>query len=503
MNNRKKSVRNLAFSLIGQIITIALGIVLPRLYIVSYGSEVNGMLSTIQQFLSYLSLFEAGIGATVLQALYSPVAKMNHDEINGVMSATNVFYKKTATYYGGGLLLLGFIYPLFLKTSLSYLFMVSCVILSGVGNFALYLVHAKYKLLLQADGRYYVSVNLSTAMTILTSVAKIVLIALGKNVVSVLAVSAAVQLIPAWFLTAYVRKNYPFLNLSAEPQFDKIRERNYMLIHQIAGMVFQNTDLLVISMICGLKLASVYAIYRMIISHLESILTIPISSVGFVLGQTYQTDKDKFRMFIDVFERWNAVLFFSVYTVTLRLFVPFISIYMQGVTDVKYTDSVLAVLFVMVAVLTACRVPMLNTINYAGKFKDTVPQTIAETLINLIITVPATFLWGIYGALLGTIVALLYRTNDVIIYANKRLLNRSPLGTYAIYVEQIVIAIPVLILLRLFNSPGSYIQFFKTGVEMSLVSITCYIVINLLISKESRRIIKHYIVKRRCEGNAK
>lgn len=493
MNNRKKTLKNFFFSIIGQVATIALGVALPRLYIVSYGSEVNGMLASIQQFLVYLGLFEAGIGAATLQALYKPVAQGNHEDINGVIKATSVFYKKTAVCYGMGLLLIGFLYPLTLKTTLPYLFMVACVLLSGIGNFVLYLVHAKYKLLLQADGRFYVSVNLSTITTVLINIFKIILIMSGKGVLSVLAVSAVVEMIPAVFLMIYVRRCYPFLDLSVKPQFEKISQSKYMIVHQIAHIVFQHTDLLFISMICGLKAASVYAIYRMIISHIEAVLAIPMNSVGFILGQTYQTDKQKYTKMIDLFERWYAAALFSVYSVTLQLFVPFITIYTKGVTDAQYADGVLAVLFVLTAILVACRVPMVNTINYAGHFRQTLPQTIFETAINLVVTIPCTFVLGICGALIGTIAALLYRTNDIIIYANKRLLERSPKGTYAIYAEQVAISVLVFFLFCFFDTPTSYFGFFITGAGMLAVSSVCYFFFNLLISKESRKRFQMYL----------
>ena len=45
MQAAKKGVLNVFYGIIGQLITIALGIVIPRLVLISYGSEVNGLLS--------------------------------------------------------------------------------------------------------------------------------------------------------------------------------------------------------------------------------------------------------------------------------------------------------------------------------------------------------------------------------------------------------------------------------------------------------------------------
>lgn len=78
ISNAQKSAYNILTSVLGQVITIVLGVVIPRLVLVNLGSENNGLLSSITQVLGYASLLEAGVGLASLQALYKPVAE--HDE---------------------------------------------------------------------------------------------------------------------------------------------------------------------------------------------------------------------------------------------------------------------------------------------------------------------------------------------------------------------------------------------------------------------------------------
>ena len=65
-----RSIKNIVFGVLGQVITIVIGIVLPRMFIISYGSEVNGMLSSVNNIFTYIALLEAGIGTATVQALY-------------------------------------------------------------------------------------------------------------------------------------------------------------------------------------------------------------------------------------------------------------------------------------------------------------------------------------------------------------------------------------------------------------------------------------------------
>lgn len=57
-----KLFKNIITGFGGQLIAIALGLMVPRLFITSYGSDVNGLLSTITQIFTYMALLEAGIG---------------------------------------------------------------------------------------------------------------------------------------------------------------------------------------------------------------------------------------------------------------------------------------------------------------------------------------------------------------------------------------------------------------------------------------------------------
>ena len=51
------------------------GIILPRFFLQEYGSNINGMVTSVNQFLVYLGLAEAGIGTASLVALYTPLAR--------------------------------------------------------------------------------------------------------------------------------------------------------------------------------------------------------------------------------------------------------------------------------------------------------------------------------------------------------------------------------------------------------------------------------------------
>ena len=54
----KKALKNIISSLLLQLVTVICGLILPRAIIGKYGSNVNGLISSITQFLTYITLLE-------------------------------------------------------------------------------------------------------------------------------------------------------------------------------------------------------------------------------------------------------------------------------------------------------------------------------------------------------------------------------------------------------------------------------------------------------------
>ena len=81
MTRKKKLALNSASSLVYQVITIICGFVLPRFFLTYYGSAVNGLVSSITQFLGFISLAECGVGAVVQSTLYKPLAEQDMESV--------------------------------------------------------------------------------------------------------------------------------------------------------------------------------------------------------------------------------------------------------------------------------------------------------------------------------------------------------------------------------------------------------------------------------------
>ena len=131
----KNLIYNSITSLISQLIS---GFLLTKLFISHYGSEINGMVASITQFLGFISFLEFGIGAVVKSALYKPLAGKDYIEISKIVISTQRFYKKIATFLVIYTIVLCYIIPTFVATDYNWIFSVSLVLIISIAMFAQY-----------------------------------------------------------------------------------------------------------------------------------------------------------------------------------------------------------------------------------------------------------------------------------------------------------------------------------------------------------------------------
>ena len=422
--------KNILYNLVTKIVTLALGIILPRLIIISYGSEINGLLATVTQIFTYMALLEAGIGNSAINALYRPLEVSDHKEANEVVSEARTYFRKVSLLYGLCILLFAVIYPLMTNSILPKMLIVGIILLQGGANFINYYFTAVYNQLLTADGRRYITENLTFLAYVFNSLIKIILITKGFSVITVQVGYFIVSLIKAPITVYYCKKNYFWLKLYKTKSVSRLRERGAFIVHEISNTIFNNTDVFLVSTFCSLSSASVYTVYNLVYSSLNGLLTTANAGLGFILGQNQYKGKEILETTYDIYSSLYACINFIIFTVTYLLIIPFVKLYTQGVTDINYVISGLPMLFTTINLLSGVRATGALLITVSGHADATKSRSIAEAVINLGSSLILVNYFGIRGVLYGTILALLYRSNDIIIYANTKILNRSPLKEY-------------------------------------------------------------------------
>ena len=469
-----------------QVILIAIGFLLPRLYLENFGSEVNGVLSTIKQIFVYMSLLEAGIGLATTQALYKPVAENAHGKTSSILSATNIFYVKTGVIYSAIVLLLAIVYAFFVPTSIAPFELFTIIILTALPALFSYFIQAKYRILLEVDGRKYVITTSETVLQLLSNFGKIFVLLLTNNLVLIQFVYCILALAQLLYIYIYAKRQYAWLNLQAAPDFEAISQRKSVLVHQVSGMVFNNTDILLLSVLCDFKVVSVYTIYNIFFSQVQTFITSIISGLSFALGQMFHTNREKFMKVYNVYETFYIMSTFIIYTLMAVFLLPLIQIYTKGINDAEYTNAYLVLLFVLMSLLSNGKLPSNHVLEYSGKFEETRSHAIIEMVINIVVSIFSILVWGICGAILGTIVALLYRGTIMIYYSNKRVLGRGIFHTYKLWlVNGAVFALIMMIFFVDSFSGLSFVPLVIKGIIHTLWIVPLYVAANFVFCRKA------------------
>ena len=475
---------NLVSGIVYQVVLIALSFLLPRLYLENFGSEVNGVLSTIKQIFVYMFLLEAGIGLATTQALYKPVAEKSYDKVSSVISATNNFYTKIGFLYSGIVLLIAVVYAFIIPTGISSGVVFGIVVLTGLPSIFSYFIQAKYRILLEVDGRKYIINNSETLLQLLSNIAKILVLVFTDSLLLMQASYCTLSLLQLGFVYIYAKRRYKWLDLKAKPNFGAISQSKSVLVHQISGVVFNNTDILLLSFLCDFKVVSVYTIYNIFFSQVQNFITSITSGFSFALGQMFHTDKEKFMKVYNVYETFYIMATFIIYTLMAVFLLPLIQIYTQGINDANYTNVYLVLLFVIMNLLSNGKLPSNHVLEYSGKFEETRSHAITEMVINITVSVVAILKFGICGAIVGTISALLYRGAMMIYYSNKKVLQRSVFNTYKIWLVNLAVFVFIMVIFFVDSFSGlSFLELLVKGIIHFMWIVPLYVGVNFIFLK--------------------
>lgn len=423
---KKKAVYNAVTGFVTQIIMIALGILVPRIILVNYGSDTNGLTSTVTQIFTYMALLEAGIGQATRNALYEPAARKDRQEICGILSVSRAYYWKITRYYALGVLALAFLLPLLLKTSVGYWVIFWLVLFEGMSGVLRFLFVENWMQLLAAEGKQYVQANISLVNRVLTYAVKITLACFRVNIAVIQLGFFLVSLIQLLLYRGYMRKHYGWLKYQVrENSSRKLEDRNAFVLTEIAWTVFSSTDMILLSAMFSTSLSSVYAVYQLVYSNLTLLLNAVYTGVLYLPGQAFHESRKRYEEIHDSFETifMGAVGFLM--SVCSVMMLSFVALYTRGVSDINYIYRGLPLMFGLVQIFSWDRFVSGNLTGVAGYAKKISRISVAEAGLNLTLSVILAFRFGIYGILGATVAALLLKLSYLTYFSNVVIMKRS------------------------------------------------------------------------------
>lgn len=503
----KKAIINIISSLTLQLVTIICGFIVPRLIIETFGSSVNGLVTSVTQFLAYITLLESGFGPVVKSILYKPIANKNKKEIERILKASEKFFRIISYIFIAYIVVLCFALPVIVSNELDKLFTLSLVIIISISTFAEYYFGMTYKLYLQAEQKTYVTSIIQIGITMLNTIMIVLLIYFESSIQIVKLASAVIFVLRPIIQNLYVKKKYNISLKNVENNYI-IKQKWDGLAQHIAAVIHNNTDVVIITLFMNTIEVSVYSVYLMVINGIRNLMQSINKGVDASFGDMLaKGEKESLNNGFKIYELFYITITTVVFTITLLVILPFISVYTKGITDANYYRPTFAYLIVIAELLWAIRQPYNDLVKTAGHFKETMKGAWVECGVNIVLSVILVFKYGIVGVAIGTLVAMIIRTIEFMYHTSKYILDRSILYTFK---RLIIIAIEVIIVVIIGNlipsiTVTNYITWVLQAVIIAIISSIVVITINCLIYKEDLNgilnIIKRILKVQKTEKN--
>ncbi|WP_283689006.1 lipopolysaccharide biosynthesis protein [Clostridium perfringens] len=443
----KKAIKNIATSIISQIVIIILGFVSRKVFIDNLGTEYLGINGLLTNILSMMVLIEGGIGISIVYNLYKPLAENNKEQIIALVN----LYKKSYRVLALIILIISiFLYPFLnkiMKTDISAISIILVYSIFVIKNIVSYLNAYKWALI-NADQKGYILTINNLIFQIVTTISKIIILVLTKNYLLFLLIELIIFIIQNFVNTKTIRRIYPYLNDKVNVSLDSKTKNNInkniraMFLHNIGGYLVFSTDNILISSFINVSTVGLYSNYTMIIGQLSGLLSPVINGIGAGVGNLIATENEE-----KIYEIFKTTFFISFWiysfaTIFLyNLLEPFINWWIG--------EGYLLNKFVFLVVLFNFYINGMRSVigtykSKAGLFVQDKYMPALEGVVNLVMSLILIKYLGLVGVFLGTTISTLiipFWNQPRIVY--KELLKKSVSKYFITYLVYLMIMLGV------------------------------------------------------------
>lgn len=484
----KKLKINLAVSLVYQFVAIIYGFILPKLILEQFGSEVNGLLQSITQFLGIIGFLDMGVGQVVRSALYKPLETCDANKISGIMVSGSKFYRRIAYSLLIYVAVLVIVYPTLLTDEFDFWFTATMIVIIAVGSFVQYYFGVIQEQLLHAHQKSYLIYSIQIFCYLFNLVACICMINWDCSIHAVKFVTCLIFLVKPFFYVWYVRRKYNIdWNITCEDE--PLQQKWHGVAQHISAVVLDGTDNIVLTLFSTLSNVSVYSVYFMIINSINTFYQSAAVSIQSAAGQIWaRQDKSEINNMFYVAELCLHKVTVFLFCCTGLLIVPFVRVYTMDVTDADYIQPIFALLLVIAYGIRCLRTPYNIWILAAGHFKQSQKCHIMAALLNLIISVVLVLHLGLVGIAIGTLVAMCYQTTWMMLYTTKKLINCNMRSLIKQLLSDVLSVGLIAILAGSITLQSvDYIGWIIMAIKVAVIAIICILVITCIFHRKEIR----------------
>ena len=492
----KVTLINIISSLTLQVVTVISGFIIPKIILTNFGSSVNGLVSSLNQFLSYITLIEGGITGVVLANLYKPLVDHDNKKISAVLVTAKKFFNKIGYLFIAYSIGVAVVYPILSKEGFSWSFVASLTVVLSLNLLIQYLYSLSFRVLLQADKKLYVISFTQIVITVCNIACAFFSVKIYPSIHLLKLLTGLLYIIQPLVYGYFVKKHYS-INWGTEPDDNLLKERWNGFAINCAAFIHNSTDITILTIFTNLATVSIYGVYTLVTNGLNGLFAAVFRAIAPTVGQAYaKGDEHELNKKLDLFEFITFISVYFCFTLSGLLITPFVQLYTNGITDVDYIQPIFGVLIVMAEGLYLIKEPHLDLSYSANKFKELSVPAFVEAGINILVSIILVHKLGLIGVAIGTIAGMTYRMAYQIYFTTKIVKNRKQ---WIFYKKLLAFSFVTLIGVAICHFvPLTEITVWNWVLHAFIYALifgVLYLILSLLLFKKDVRYLKEYILK--------
>ncbi len=483
-----------------QVFATLCGIVLPRVLIGAFGSVVYGATTSIAQFLSYITLLEGGVGSVARGALYEPLAKGDKAQISRIRRAIHSFFLKIAGIFLVYTLIIGFFYyDIADVTVFDRTFTFGLVIAISLSSMSNYLGGIADLTLMQADQKQYLTNTVMTVTNILNMLFVVILVKLGANILVVKLGTALIFVTRRIFYIGYVKRHY---------KLPKVENNGYQLEQRWTGMgqhiaffLHVNTDIILLTVFADLKTVAVYSVYYLVVRSIWDISSAFSGGMEAKFGELIaKKQEDALHRSYGKYTMMLTLVALVLFGCTGALIVPFVRLYMSGITDANYIQPVFALLLLLSEAINCFSLAYSTLPISANQLKQSRWGSYGEAIINVTLSLILIHWNPLLGVAIGTLASMFFKSIYLMVFSGKNIL-RSGWGrmlrdyalTLCLLVVLAVAGMWAITYVHIYN----YFRWILCGFgTVAVTGLLALILVITLYPREIKKVLGRYLKKK-------
>lgn len=445
---------NIIMGIVYQVIVILTGFIARKVFVITLNAEYLGVNGILNNIISVLSLSELGISTAIIYSLYKPIVENNKEKISALIQYYHKLYNRIAIIIAVlGLILLPFLkYIIKLNISINeitlyyFLFLFNTVVS--------YLFTYKTSILI-ANQQEYVYKKYMIVINILQVILQIIVLLVFHNFLIYLCVQIVCSIVSNYICSKKAEKLYPYINdKKTLKEYEKKSIWNNiksMFSYKIGGVILNNTDNILISIILGTIIVGYYSNYTMIVNHVATFCGIIFTAMQASLGNLAVEEGAEKKYFVfRVLQLMSHWIYGFCSICFIVLFQDFIKLWL-GQEYVLGNEIVIVCIinFYIQGILY----PIFCYRNTTGLFKNTKFIMFFASIINLILSIIGGYIFGLVGILGATAISRLITNSwfePFILF--KKYFKTKPWKYYKTEVERVIINIIVMLITVLISN---------------------------------------------------